>query len=356
MNMRLLGTAVPAFWLAAAVGLAGCGGAGMTSAVPQETMAAAYDVYENAAPAEAMAGGDGGSGVYFGEAAKSGEWKAEGSSVEDSAAEEAVADSAELPAGRKLIRTVDMHVETDGFDDLLSRITDRIRELGGYVETSDISGRRASYQNEPAPRNAFLTARIPSAKLDLFITSVEEQGNVVNKSENTQDVTLQYSDLESRKKSLSIEQERIWALLEKADTLEAVIALEERLSEIRYQLESMESQLRLYDNQVDYSTVTIRIQEVTTFTPTAPESLGQRIGTSFSKNMRSVSQFFTTLFVVLISGIPIWGPILMILLLILFLIRRRRRRMRKDSYCGSISDKATSSTGKNDGAQPPKTF
>lgn len=351
MNMRLLGTAVPAFWLAAAVGLAGCGGAGMTSAVPQETMAAAYDAYENAAPEAALTGGDRGSGVYFGEAAKSGEW-----TDEDSAAEEAVADSAELPAGRKLIRTVDMHVETDGFDDLLSRITDHIRELGGYVETSDISGRRASYQNEPAPRNAFLTARIPSAKLDLFITSVEEQGNVVNKSENTQDVTLQYSDLESRKKSLSIEQDRIWALLEKADTLEAVIALEERLSEIRYQLESMESQLRLYDNQVDYSTVTIRIQEVTTFTPTAPESLGQRIGTSFSKNMRSVSQFFTTLFIVLISGIPIWGPILIILLLILFLIRRRRRRMGKDSYCGRISDKATASTGKNDGAQPPKTF
>lgn len=353
MNMRLLGIAVPAFWLAAAVGLAGCGGAGMTSTVPREIMTeAAYDTYENAAPAEeAMAGGDRGSGVYFGEAAKSGEW-----TDEDSAAEEAVADSAELPTGRKLIRTVDMHVETDGFDDLLSRITDRIRELGGYVETSDISGRRASFQNEPAPRNAFLTARIPSAKLDLFITSVEEQGNVVNKSENAQDVTLQYSDLESRKKSLSIEQDRIWALLEKADTLEAVIALEERLSEIRYQLESMESQLRLYDNQVDYSTLTIRIQEVTTFTPTAPESLGQRIGTSFSKNMRSVSQFFTTLFVVLISGIPIWGPILMILLLILFLIRRRRRRMGKDSYCGSISDKATSLTGKNDGAQPPKTF
>lgn len=163
MNMRLLGIAVPAFWLAAAVGLAGCGGAGMTSAVPQETMAAAYDTYENAAPEAALTGGDRGSGVYFGEAAKSGEW-----TDEDSAVEEAVADSAELPAGRKLIRTVDMHVETDGFDDLLSRITDRIRELGGYVETSDISGRRASYQNEPAPRNAFLTARIPSAKLDLL--------------------------------------------------------------------------------------------------------------------------------------------------------------------------------------------
>ena len=63
-----------------------------------------------------------------------------------------------------------------------------------------------------------------------------------------------------RKKSLEIEQERLWALLEKADSLDAVVALEARLSEIRYELESYTSQLRLYDNQVDYSTVSIYIE------------------------------------------------------------------------------------------------
>ena len=73
---------------------------------------------------------------------------------------------------------------------------------------------------------------------------------------------------------MTTEQERIWALLEKADTLEAVIALEERLSEIRYQLESMESQLKLYDNQVDYSTVSIHISEVAVYTPTGSQSVG----------------------------------------------------------------------------------
>ena len=58
-----------------------------------------------------------------------------------------------------------------------------------------------------------------------------------------------------------MEQDRIWALLEKADTLDAVIALEKRLSEIRYDLESMESQLRLYDNQVEYSILRLICQK-----------------------------------------------------------------------------------------------
>ena len=109
---------------------------------------------------------------------------------------------------------------------------------------------------------------------------------------------------ESRKKSLTIEQERLWALLEKADTLEAVIALEERLSEIRYQLEGFESQLRTYDNQVDYSTVHISIQEVGVFTPTAPDSVGTRIQKGFVRNLENVSNSLTDLLVWVISHLP----------------------------------------------------
>ena len=239
------------------------------------------------------------------------------------------AENTPLPAGRKLIRNADMDVETDSFDTLLSGIYSRISELGGYVEQSSTSGRRPGYQNTPIPRSASITARIPSAKLDQFITTVEESGNVVNKTETTEDVTLKYSDIESRKKSLTIEQDRIWELLEKADTLEAVITLEERLSEIRYQLESMESQLRLYDNQVDYSTITLRIEEVTIYTPTAPETPGQRISSGFARNLERMSNFFVNLFIDLAAGSPIWVPIGCIILLAVFLGRWRIRKKRK---------------------------
>ena len=198
------------------------------------------------------------------------------------------------------------------------------------MEQSSTSGRRANHQNNPIPRSAFITARIPSARLDLFITTVEDAGNVIAKTETTEDVTLQYSDIESRKKSLTIEQDRIWELLEKADSLEAVITLEERLSEIRYELESMESQLRLYDNQVDYSTVTLRINEVTIFTPTSPESAGQRISSGFTKNLNRMCDFFVNLFISLAAGSPIWAPAVCFLLLLFYLGRRHEKKRRKN--------------------------
>ena len=223
-----------------------------------------------------------------------------------------------------------MSVETDAFDALLSTLEEKISALSGYVERSDVSGsslRRGN--NTPSPRSASMTARIPSDRLSEFIASVEGSGNVTWKSQTTTDVTLTYSDLESRKKSLTIEQERIWALLEKADTLEAVISLEQRLSEIRYELESMESQLRLMDNQVDYSTVTLDIREVTAFTPTKPESVGERIGRGFTGNLDAMGQLFTALFVAMIAGIPIWGPFVVLLVLLVVLVRRLAGKGRK---------------------------
>lgn len=231
---------------------------------------------------------------------------------------------------RKLIRTVNLTVETDQFDSLLKLLQDQISSLSGYVEQSNISGSSMTCGNQPRPRRASVTARIPSSNLDMFITQVEDGGNVTSRSESTEDVTIQYSDLESRKKTLTMEQDRIWALLEKADTLESVIALEERLSEIRYELESMESRLRLYDNQVDYSTVYLSIQEVTSFTPTAPQSVGERIYEGFTENLADMGDFLVNLFISLVTTIPIWLPLLLIFILIITLVRKLSKKKTAD--------------------------
>lgn len=132
---------------------------------------------------------------------------------------------AEQPVSRKLIRTVELRAEKEMFDQTLQTITDQIASLGGYTEQSEITGNSLNSRGEAILRYAALTARIPSQRLDAFISGVEAAGNVTNHSETTQDVTLQYSDIQSRKKTLEVEQERIWALLEKADTLDAVITL-----------------------------------------------------------------------------------------------------------------------------------
>ena len=294
----------------------GCGGSKAASNMVAETTAAAMDYARNEGSAYQVPGVN----------AK----MAENPAMESEAAGLTSTNTVQpVASNRKLIRNVNLSVETTSFDTLISNLAAAVTGFGGYVEQSDISGNSVS-SSYSQNRYAYLTVRVPSDKLDIFITQIEEQGNITNKSETTQDVTLQYSDIESRKKSLAIEQDRIWALLEKADTLEAVIALEARLSEIRYQLESFESQLRTYDNQVDYSTVYISISEVKVFTPTTPDSVMTRIQKGFTRNLNNVANGLVDFFVWLVSSLPVLILLALIaalaFLLVRFVNRRRPRR------------------------------
>lgn len=261
-----------------------------------------------------------------------------------------------VPAGRKLIRTVHLSVETTEFDQLIGSISQAVSDAGGYVESSDISG--TSISDSLGRRYAYLTVRVPADKLEHFITLVGEQGNITNKSENTQDVTLQYSDIESRKKSLLIEQDRLWELLEKADTMESIIALEERLSEIRYQLESFESQLRTYDNQVDYSTVSINIDEVKVLTPTTPDSVGTRIQKGFRRNLENVCNGTVNFFVWFLSSLPSLAMVAVIVLLLAVIFRTalrisRRREARRHPNAAAPDNNAFPDNASGEAASAP---
>ena len=96
--------------------------------------------------------------------------------------------------------------------------------------------------------------RIPKSKLDAFLGDVAENSNITSRSEQERDVTTSYVDLESHKKVLLTEQERLMTYLEQAESIEEMMTIESRLSDIRYQLESKESQLRTNDSQIEYST------------------------------------------------------------------------------------------------------
>ena len=238
-----------------------------------------------------------------------------------------IEDSAALTSQDKIIRTFYMEVETQEFDTLITMLDSEIGRLNGYVETSKISGR--SFYNRDGARVASITARIPRDKVDEFVGVVGENANVINKQESTENVTLQYADIESRKKSLQIEQERLFALLEKADSLESIVTLESRLSEIRYQLQNYESTLRTYDNKVEYSTVTMSIQEVEKLSPKVEikQSVGTRIKNGFSETMYNISQGlqnFLVWFVVNLPYLLIWTVFIAVIVIIVRRIIKKK--------------------------------
>lgn len=235
------------------------------------------------------------------------------------------------PVERKLIRNVSMHLETREFDALTKSISDAVTFFGGYMEQSDVSGNSLYWSDERSSRYSNLTARIPENKLDAFLTEVSGQGNVTYKNESVQDVTLQYTDITSRKKTLQMEQDRLWELLEKAESIDAVIALEARLSEVRYQLESIESQLRTLDNQIVYSTVYLSIQEVQVLTSTDPDTIPVRIQKGLSRSFNTLKISSVDFLVWFISSLPILAvfAVLVFIAVIIFKKPLKRRKTRK---------------------------
>lgn len=222
----------------------------------------------------------------------------------------------------KIIRRVTMEIETLEFDDLIQSIDSEIIRLGGYVESSKVSGRR--YYSSHEQRYGNIIVRIPKEKLDEFVGNVYDAANVVNKSEDIKNVTLEYVDTESRKKSLEIEQERLFALLEKSDSLEGIITLESRLSDIRYELQNYETRLRTIDNQVDYSTVTMSIAEVERISVAEDDkgSVFSRMKTGFNDTMYDIGEGLKNFFVWFVVNLPyllIWAGIITA---VIFIIRR----------------------------------
>lgn len=229
---------------------------------------------------------------------------------------------------RKLIKTVDLYAETENYDELLVNLEAQIAAFGGYIEYQyQYNG--SSYSGYDEMRNANLSVRIPAKRLDEFVRCVGEQSNITNKEERVEDVTLRYVDLESHKKALVIEQDRLLDLLERAETVEDIITIEQRLSEVRYELESMESQLRTLNNQIDYSTINISIQEVRRVMPVEEKSVWDKMKNGFVKSIYRIGDDIEDGFIRFVINIPylvIWLVIIGIAFVVVRLVLKKRKR------------------------------
>lgn len=228
----------------------------------------------------------------------------------------------------KLIKTVDMTVETKEYDALVAGIRQKIKDMNGYIESFNTYN-GSMYSNYRSSRSADMTIRIPQDKLDAFVSAISEVGNVVRRSDSVKNVTLQYVDLESHKKALQTEYDRLLQLLEKAESIEDIITIENRLSSVRYQIESMEGQLRTIDNQVSYSTIYLNVDEVAVYTPVVEEvSAIDRIKEGFVNSLSDIGnslQEFAIGFIINIPYLVIWAVVILVIVLVIRRICKKRK-------------------------------
>lgn len=206
---------------------------------------------------------------------------------------------------RKLVRTADLSIRTDAYDEALEKVQTVLADMGGYIENL--------YQYGETSRRISLTIRVPSAKLDEFLSGVESLGRVTSRSESTTDMTVEYQDNQARLDTLYQKRDRLNELLLQAENVSDLIEIESAIADTQYQIDRYETSQRSIDRQVDMSMVTLSLSEQEKTVVNPELTLGERIAAGFKASIewlgdfgRNVIVFSAMLSPALAAGVVLW--------------------------------------------------
>lgn len=220
-----------------------------------------------------------------------------------------------LPADeRKVILSADVTLEAKNYDEALQTLLSSVSACGGYLAS------REDYSY--SARETVLSVRVPSERFDGFLGGLGEIANVVYLSQSSDDITESYVETESYLASLNTQQERLLQLMEQASSLEELLQIEDRLAEVRAQLQYYASLKNSYDSRVQYSTISLRLSEVRDYTVNEP-TFGEQLLLTLKESGRSFVLFLQDLLFLLIHLLPY---LLILAVALPFAVRALRRR------------------------------
>ncbi len=231
-----------------------------------------------------------------------------------------------IASQRKMIMNGRVYIETLTFDDSINALDKLIQTVGGFAEVRTVRGNSS---HSRALRSADYVIRVPAESYDAVLKDMGAVGTVIESTSEGTDITDKYTDSETRVKTLKVQEQTLLDILSKAAKLEDVITLESRISEVRYEIESIENTLKNYDRLVALSRITINIQEVDEETETRPvaKTLDQRISSSFTESLDDFRMGIEDFLVWLVSS---WITLLFLLaVIVIFIISIKRSRRKK---------------------------
>lgn len=219
---------------------------------------------------------------------------------------------------RKIIKDGRMEIRVKKLEQGKILIDSLVKKFLGYYAEE-------TFNNQDYSNDFALKIRIPSDKFELFIAQAESSiGELIFKSVSSRDVTEEFIDLETRLKNKKNYLNRYGELLKKATSVKDILEIEEKTRVIEEEIESTEGRLKYLNNQVDFSTLELRITKKNdyNFIPQKEGDFFDRLKFSLAKGWYGLVTF--TLFVIRLW--PFWIIVSLIYYLIRKILRRRKRK------------------------------
>jgi hypothetical protein len=159
-------------------------------------------------------------------------------------------------ANRKLIRNAQIELEILSFDAAVQKITAFANEERGYVATTN------SEKQANGKLRGQVVVKVVPENLDRFVQKIHDLGELKNQTLGTEDITKAYFDTDSRLKNARVMEQRLIDMLKKkSDDINDLLQVERELGRVREQIEQMQGELKYWDSQVQFATVTIQLTE-----------------------------------------------------------------------------------------------
>jgi hypothetical protein len=159
-----------------------------------------------------------------------------------------------LPAllDRQIIRTAIVTVNVDAVSQKFEEVSNVALGAGGFVSSS-------TFGNTGESQSASITIRVPADQYDATLRKLRGMGEVKEESSNANDVTEQYTDLQSRLRNLQASEQRYLDLLSRAETIDEILTVQDRTNATRAEIEQVQGRIQLLDNQSSLATITVHL-------------------------------------------------------------------------------------------------
>jgi anti-sigma factor RsiW len=180
----------------------------------------------------------------------------ENSAIGEKAAQSPPETPAPALSSRKLIRNATVKLEIVSFDNAVQKITAFANEEHGYVATTD------SEKQANGKLRGQVVVKVLPENLDRFLQKIRSLGELKNQTLGTEDVTRAYFDTDARLKNAHVMEQRLIDMLKaKTGKVSDLLQVEKELGRVREEIEKMQGELKYWDSQVQFATVTISLAE-----------------------------------------------------------------------------------------------
>ena len=240
-------------------------------------------------------------------------------------------DSAGMPSANpvreeKLVYTASVTLESEDFEAASDALHQKIASLGGIIVSENAYNlNKKGYGG----RSMDMTVRIPQENYETFLAGLSDICNVAAVNRYVENLTERYYDNENRLKSYRIQEERLFAMLEKAQSVTEMLEIESRLCDVQYQIEALTNTQRTIDNDVRYSTFNLTLTEVKKFTTPEPETFGDKFKEAVGGSVESFGVFSENLLFFFIYVLPYLLCVAVVVVIVLVIVKVSKKKKEK---------------------------